>query len=96
MTVLLSETFETIVPTEADTQLAREFSRRLAGQIGKKNSVSIQVLEHGKQSGTVAACFGSPAFIPHSNRNGAGYLRASTSPRTITALIILVLVRKTR
>lgn len=54
MTALLAETFQTIAPTEADTQLAQESSRRLAGKIGKKNSVRIQVLDDGKQAETIA------------------------------------------
>jgi excisionase family DNA binding protein len=53
MTAMLSETFETVAPSEADTQLARESSRRLAGQLGKKTSVRIQVLEDGEPAETV-------------------------------------------
>ena len=46
MTALLSESFETIAPTEADTQLARESSRKLAAhKLGRRASVRIQVLD---------------------------------------------------
>ena len=54
MTALLSESFETVAPTEADTQLARESSRILAAnKLGKRASVRIQVLD-GHESETVA------------------------------------------
>jgi excisionase family DNA binding protein len=46
MSTLIPETFETAAPTEAETQLARESSHRLATrQFGKSASVRIQVLE---------------------------------------------------
>ena len=46
----LSETFETVAPTEADTQLARESSRRLAARrLGRRASVRIQVLDDGEE-----------------------------------------------
>jgi excisionase family DNA binding protein len=52
---LLSEAFETVAPTEADTQLARESSRRLAARrLGRRASVRIQVLDDGEQAETVA------------------------------------------
>jgi excisionase family DNA binding protein len=45
MTALLSDSFQTIAPTEADTQLARESSRKLAAhKLGRRASVRIQVL----------------------------------------------------
>jgi excisionase family DNA binding protein len=48
MSTLIPETFETVAPTEADTQLARESSRRLAThQLGKRPSIRIQVLDDG-------------------------------------------------
>lgn len=50
MTAFLSESFETIAPTEADTQLARESSRKLAAhKLGKRASVRIQVLDDHKR-----------------------------------------------
>jgi excisionase family DNA binding protein len=48
MSTLLPATFETVAPTEADAQLARESSRRLAThQLGRRASVRIQVLDDG-------------------------------------------------
>lgn len=45
MSTALSDSFETITPTEADTELARESSRRLAAhKLGRRKSVPIQVL----------------------------------------------------
>jgi excisionase family DNA binding protein len=54
MSTLISETFETVAPTEAETQLARESSCRLAArQLGKRASVRIQVLDDGKAAETI-------------------------------------------
>lgn len=55
MTVLISEHFETVAPTEADALLARESSRRLAThKLGRRSSVRIQLLDDGKEAETVA------------------------------------------
>jgi excisionase family DNA binding protein len=55
MTALISANFETVAPTEPDTLLARESSRRLAThQLGKQSSVRIQLLDDGKEPETVA------------------------------------------
>jgi excisionase family DNA binding protein len=55
MTALLSENFETVAPSEADTQLARESSRSLARhKIGRRQSVRIQVLDDKGAAETVA------------------------------------------
>jgi excisionase family DNA binding protein len=51
---LISDKFETVAPTEADTQLARESSRRLASKLGRRASVRIQILDDGKAGETVA------------------------------------------
>jgi excisionase family DNA binding protein len=54
MPARLSESFETVAPTEADTQLARESSRRLAAhRLGRQASVRIQVLDDGEEAETV-------------------------------------------
>lgn len=54
MTAFLSESFQTIAPTEADKQLARESSRKLAThKLGRRASVHIQILVDHK-SETVA------------------------------------------
>jgi excisionase family DNA binding protein len=55
MTTVISKTVETIAPTEADTLLARESSRRLAShQLGKRQSVRIQILDDKEHAETVA------------------------------------------
>jgi len=55
MPALFSETFATVAPTESDTQLARESSRRLAARrLGRRASVRIQVLDDGEEAETVA------------------------------------------
>jgi len=54
MSALISETFETVAPTEADTQLARESSRLLATRtLGRRSTVRIQVLDDGDEAETV-------------------------------------------
>ncbi len=51
----ISETFETVAPTEADALLARESSRRLAThKLGRRPSVRIQVLDEGDEAETLA------------------------------------------
>ncbi len=55
MTRRISETFETVAPTEADALLARESSRRLAThKLGRRPSVRIQVLDDGEEAETLA------------------------------------------
>lgn len=55
MTTLIPKNFETVAPTEADAQLARESSRRLAShKLGRQSSVRIQILDDGEKSETVA------------------------------------------
>jgi excisionase family DNA binding protein len=54
MTALIPENFQTVAPTEADAQLARESSRRLAThKLGRRSSVQIQVQGDGKDAETV-------------------------------------------
>jgi excisionase family DNA binding protein len=54
MSTLIPATFETVAPTEADTQLARESSRRLATRkLGRRASVRIQVFDDGEAAETV-------------------------------------------
>ena len=49
MSALISKTVETVAPSEADTLLARESSRRLAShQLTRHPSVRIQVLDDGE------------------------------------------------
>ena len=55
MTNMISEGFETVAPSEADSLLARESSRQLAAhKFGKRSSVSIQLLADGEDAETVA------------------------------------------
>jgi excisionase family DNA binding protein len=54
MSTRIPETFETITPTEADAELARESSRRLAThRLGRRPSARIQVLEDSESTETV-------------------------------------------
>ncbi|HLN33457.1 MAG TPA: excisionase family DNA-binding protein [Gemmataceae bacterium] len=55
MASLLSETFPTITPTQADAQLARESSQRLAmHKLGRRTSIRIKVLDGSEAAETVA------------------------------------------
>lgn len=55
MSPLTSEGIETVAPTEADSQLARESSRYLAThKLGRQSSVRIRVLDDGEGSKIVA------------------------------------------
>ena len=55
MSALISETFETVAPSEADALLARDSSRRLAThKLGKRSSIRIQILTDGEEAETVA------------------------------------------
>jgi excisionase family DNA binding protein len=50
----ISETYETVAPTESDELLARESSRRLKShKLGRRNSVEMQLLVEGKEFETV-------------------------------------------
>jgi excisionase family DNA binding protein len=54
MATLIPENFETVAPSEADVELARESSRRLATRkFGRHTSVRIQVLDDGKEAEAV-------------------------------------------
>ena len=55
MATLIPENFETVAPTEADTLLARESSRRLAThKLGRRSSVRIQLLDDTGEAETLA------------------------------------------
>jgi excisionase family DNA binding protein len=55
MIAQISNNFETVAPTEADAQLARESSRRLATRkLSRRSSVRIQVLDDGEEAETIA------------------------------------------
>ena len=54
MSTRIPETFETVAPTEADAQLARESSRRLATRkLSRRPSVRLQVLDDGEAAEVV-------------------------------------------
>jgi excisionase family DNA binding protein len=55
MTAPISATFETVAPTEADAQLARESGRRLAThKLGRRSSVRIRLVDDGEDAEPVA------------------------------------------
>lgn len=65
MTALHSESFQIIAPTEADSHLARESSRKLAThKLGKRSSVRIQVLDD-HHSETVALPASALRLLQH-------------------------------
>src|SRR5437870_2294448 len=56
MNALISGSFETVAPSEADALLARESSRRLAThKLGRRASVRIQLLDDGEEAVAVPA-----------------------------------------
>jgi excisionase family DNA binding protein len=66
MTALLSKGLETVAPTEADTLLARESSRRLATHpLTRRPSVRIQVLDDGEPAETVAVPASAVRLLLH-------------------------------
>ena len=50
----LSETFDPVAPTEAEANLARESSRRLAHCQGARNGLRLQIVEDGGSGETLA------------------------------------------
>jgi excisionase family DNA binding protein len=55
ITAPISESFETVAPTEADALLARESSRRLAThKFGRRPSVRIRLVDDGEEAEPVA------------------------------------------
>jgi excisionase family DNA binding protein len=55
MAALIPGDFETVAPSEADTLLARESSRRLAThKLGRRASIRIQLLDDGEKAETIA------------------------------------------
>jgi hypothetical protein len=54
MAALIAANSETVAPSEADTLLARESSRRLATRkLGRRRSIRIQVIDAGGEAETV-------------------------------------------
>jgi hypothetical protein len=55
MTTPICESFETLAPTEAEAQLARESSRRLAAhKLGRRSSVRIRLVDDDQEAEPVA------------------------------------------
>src|SRR5215472_6892112 len=55
MTTPISDSFETVAPTETDAQLARESSRRLAThKLGRRSSIRIRLVDDGDEAEPVA------------------------------------------
>src|SRR5437764_13706306 len=99
MTALISETFETVAPTEADAQIARESSRRLAiHKLGRRSSVRIQLLDDGKQAETVAVPASALRLFLHlltemSQGNAVTLIPTHAEPTTQQAADLLNLSR---
>jgi excisionase family DNA binding protein len=51
MAARVRKRFETVVPTEADSRLALEASRRLAPSLGTRRKARVQLVSEGEQSG---------------------------------------------
>jgi excisionase family DNA binding protein len=51
MSAMLFEMFEPVTPTEDDSRLAQESSRRLAAHLGARRDVRVQILEKGRPAG---------------------------------------------
>ena len=55
MAVLIPENFETVTPTQADAQLARESSRLLATRkLGRRTSIRIRLMDDGDEAEAVS------------------------------------------
>jgi excisionase family DNA binding protein len=65
MPALLTEGFETVTPTEADSQLAEESSRRLAAHVVTRRVVRIRVLDDGQRGETVAIPASALRLLQH-------------------------------
>ena len=80
MATQLPENFETVAPSEADAQLARESSRRLASRkLGRRASVRIQLLDDGVK--------GEPISVPASALRLFQHLLAEMSQGNAVTLI---------
>jgi excisionase family DNA binding protein len=65
MSTLLTEGFETVTPTEAETQLARESSRRLAPHLGGQGEARIRLLDNGARGETVVIPASALRLLQH-------------------------------
>jgi excisionase family DNA binding protein len=65
MSTAIAESFETVTPTEAESRLARESSRRLAAHLGAGPDVRIRVLDNGKSGETVTIPASALRLLQH-------------------------------
>ncbi len=65
MSALLTEGFETVAPTEADSRLAAESSRRLAARPVTRPDVRIKVLDDGQRGETVVIPSSALRLLQH-------------------------------
>jgi excisionase family DNA binding protein len=65
MSALLTEGFETVAPTEADSRLAEESSRRLAAHPVTWPDVRIKVLDDGRRGETVVIPASALRLLQH-------------------------------
>lgn len=65
MTSQRFETFEPVVPTEAETELARESSRQLAHYLGAREGLRLQVLDNGEPGEALAVPVSALRLLVH-------------------------------
>src|SRR5437870_2344655 len=61
----LVETFDPIAPTEAETELAKESSRRLAHYLGARDGLRLQIIEEGGQGEAVTVPVSAVRLLIH-------------------------------
>ena len=61
----LTETIEPVTPTEKDTALAKESSRKLAPLLGSKKEMTLQVLKDGNPSEPVLVPMAAVRMLVH-------------------------------
>jgi excisionase family DNA binding protein len=61
----LSETLEPVTPTKAETELARESSRRLAPYLTGRDGLHLQIVEEGESGEAVAVPLSAVRLLVH-------------------------------
>jgi excisionase family DNA binding protein len=61
----LFETVDPIAPTQAEAELAKESSRRLAPYLGARDDIRLQILENGKRGETVPVPASAVRLLVH-------------------------------
>jgi excisionase family DNA binding protein len=61
----LFETVDPIAPTEAEAELAKESSRRLAPYLGAQDDIRLQILENGKRGEAVSVPVSAVRLLVH-------------------------------